>query len=514
MLGCGPSTDPETVKPARHPWIVVGIDGADWSVIEELWRRDQLPHLKALANAGVRAHLDTDYATSPVIWTTIATGRRPEVHGITGFVVPTPQGNVPVSSGVRKAPALWNMLSRVERRVAVLGWWATWPAESVHGIVVTDRALDPLERRISPPELLPQFDDWAREALKRPHEFGGNPAARDRDQVMAELALRFSPDDFDLTLVYFRGVDIESHNSWKFWQPEGFDVPPAELKRGADLIPAVYRATDAAIGRIVEHAGGLGSLKANLMIVSDHGFHALPREQVQILLDMNRVLEHLGWLVRSEDGSIDYGNTRVFSFGTAKNRLPKRLRFSLRGRETEGSVSPEQRHQARTDLARDLARFTWRDGSPAFAIGDADAKERSKGTDFFAYVLEPSASDPIFLDGQPLPGLVETLARISGSHSRHTRGIFLAVGPDLDAGVGSPELSIFDITPTLLYGLNLPVAEDFPGRAFTELFRDTFRQSHPLRTVPSWGLMDTWKDSETSEVDQKLIEELQALGYI
>ena len=513
-LGCPQAVDVAEKRPPHHPWIVIGIDGADWAVIEELWRRDQLPNLRALVDAGVRAHMTTDYAASPVIWTTIATGRRPEVHGISNFVVQTPRGDVPVSSGVRRAPALWNMLDLARRRTLVLGWWATWPAEEISGIVVSDRALEQLENRVSPPEWLPQYETWAGEALKLPNEFGGNAAAKRRDQVMAELALRLSTEPFDLTLVYFRGVDIESHNSWKFWQPERFGVSEEELQKSADLIPAVYRATDTAIGRIVGSAGGLDSLRANLLVISDHGFFGLEREELQILLDMNRVLEHLGWLERRPDGGIDLGRSRVYSFGSAKNRLPKRMRFSLVGREEGGTVSPESLQEVRGELETSLARLTWRNGSPAFAVGDADLREQGKGTDFFVYVLEKGASETIFLDDLPVPGLVEKLGRISGSHSRHTKGILIAAGPDLDPEAELAEVSIFDITPTLLYGLGLPVAQDFPGRPLLEVFGEEFRRQHHVRAVPTWGLRETWADSETSGVDEKLIEELQALGYI
>ena len=142
----------------RHPpLIVIGLDGGEWKVIHRLWSEGKLPNLKALAARGVSATLRTAYNSSPVIWTTIATGVVPTVHGITNFVVATPQGDVPISSDLRKVPALWNMLSRTGRRVAVLGWWGSWPAEEVNGVVYTDRALLDLSARVSPAARLPRF---------------------------------------------------------------------------------------------------------------------------------------------------------------------------------------------------------------------------------------------------------------------------------------------------------------------------------------------------------------------
>ena len=33
---------------------------------------------------------------------------------------------------------LWNILSDAGKKVSVVGWWATWPAETVNGSIVSD----------------------------------------------------------------------------------------------------------------------------------------------------------------------------------------------------------------------------------------------------------------------------------------------------------------------------------------------------------------------------------------
>ena len=63
-----------------RPIVLVGIDGADWLAIERLVARGELPtfaRLKARGRTGIlRA---TPPLLSPILWTTIATGRRPEL---------------------------------------------------------------------------------------------------------------------------------------------------------------------------------------------------------------------------------------------------------------------------------------------------------------------------------------------------------------------------------------------------------------------------------------------------
>ena len=56
------------------------------------------------------------------------------------FMVDLPSGGqAPAGVAQRRAEALWNILSARGRRVAVIGWWATAPAEAVNGVVVSDR---------------------------------------------------------------------------------------------------------------------------------------------------------------------------------------------------------------------------------------------------------------------------------------------------------------------------------------------------------------------------------------
>jgi predicted AlkP superfamily phosphohydrolase/phosphomutase len=65
---------------------VIGIDGGSWNVIDPMLEAGELPALQALIEKGGSANLETvEPLTSPVVWTSIATGRRPESHGITDF---------------------------------------------------------------------------------------------------------------------------------------------------------------------------------------------------------------------------------------------------------------------------------------------------------------------------------------------------------------------------------------------------------------------------------------------
>ncbi|HMC83591.1 MAG TPA: alkaline phosphatase family protein, partial [Candidatus Polarisedimenticolia bacterium] len=134
-------------KKAVHPvpgarLLVLGLDGADWKVVDDLLGEGKLPNLARLIREGVRARLKTIApALSPVVWTSIATGFLPPEHGILDFLVEDIRTGrkIPVTSRQRKVRAIWNLLSEAGIPVGVIGWWATWPAESVNGYVVSDR---------------------------------------------------------------------------------------------------------------------------------------------------------------------------------------------------------------------------------------------------------------------------------------------------------------------------------------------------------------------------------------
>jgi predicted AlkP superfamily phosphohydrolase/phosphomutase len=498
---------PPAANGHRAPLLVIGIDGGEWRVIDQLWSEGKLPNLKALAGRGVTASLHTAYNSSPVIWTTIATGVVPEVHGITDFVVATPQGDVPISSEVRKVPALWNMLTRTGRRVAVLGWWGSWPAEDVNGVVYSDRALLDLPARVSPRSALPRFLAELREADADPGLFGDGEERRDR--VMARAAAHRAGEGYDLILLYFRSTDIVSHFNWKFFEPEKFeDVDPRELAAKRGEVPRIYEAVDQEIGRILAAA----PRTANILVVSDHGFHAAPREDIKAQVNMDAILERLGYLTH-KGGAVDFSRTTLYTYATPDFQRTKDLRFALAGREAGGRIRPEERDRIREKFEADLATVTNDQGEPVFTVRDAHPRRGDEG-DLVAVVHLASLTPVLRVGGRPFPPALLSLTRISGTHTPSTHGILLAAGPDIDPKADLSEIRVHDLAPTILYGLGLPVAEDFAGQPRTQLFNADFRRTHPLRTIQSWGVRQKGSAARTSPADAALLNELRSLGYI
>jgi len=84
-------------KPLAQKVLLIGWDAADWKVASPLLEQGLMPTLDNLINAGVMGNLATLHPIlSPMLWTSIATGKRADKHGIHGFAELDPN-----SGGVR-----------------------------------------------------------------------------------------------------------------------------------------------------------------------------------------------------------------------------------------------------------------------------------------------------------------------------------------------------------------------------------------------------------------------------
>ncbi|MCX5886451.1 MAG: alkaline phosphatase family protein [Proteobacteria bacterium] len=129
--------------PSNLKILLVGLDGATFSVIKPMIKEGRLSQLKKLMDGGVQGILKSQEPTiSPAaIWTSIVTGRDRKDHGIDFFLVSDPESpnKKPrlMNSGHRKTLAIWNILGPFAKSSGFIGWWASWPAEKVYGWIIS-----------------------------------------------------------------------------------------------------------------------------------------------------------------------------------------------------------------------------------------------------------------------------------------------------------------------------------------------------------------------------------------
>ena len=122
--------------------VIIGSDAFDWEIYEEVSRQIPMPNIEKLRTAGATGVLmSMEPLVSPMIWTSMATGTEPQVHGIIDFVTTDEETGetIPITSTMRRVPALWNILTRYGLSSGFIGWLGTYPAEPVLGFMISDR---------------------------------------------------------------------------------------------------------------------------------------------------------------------------------------------------------------------------------------------------------------------------------------------------------------------------------------------------------------------------------------
>jgi len=293
----------EVAKRARkeRPVIFIGLDGADWKLLDGYMAGGVMPNLKKLVDKGTRGTLQTEMPPlSPIVWTTMMTGVSPLDHQILDFTRfnPTTHEKEPITSDERRAPAIWNEETYAGKTCAQFGLWATYAAEPLHGVNVSDRLFtflysNPGSGVVYPPNDQAWAERIARDAersvtLQRVREF--IPTAADADfairdnpyanpvsalrRILAdtEIYRRLSLDFLrkhalpDLTIVYFEGTDSIGHEFAPFAPPKQPQISQSDYDRYSGVPEKYFRYMDTIIGDYMK-------FDATIVIASDHGFH-------------------------------------------------------------------------------------------------------------------------------------------------------------------------------------------------------------------------------------------------
>ncbi len=148
--------------------ILIGIDGATFTILDRLIAEGAMPTLKALQTRGVRAELlSTPHPLTPPAWTTLMTGRSPGNHGIFDFLRSEVRGNGAffTLNNFRdiQCETIWSIISRQGGKVLSLGFPLMAPPPPVHGAIVPGLlSWRHLRRNVHPAGLYDELDGAAR----------------------------------------------------------------------------------------------------------------------------------------------------------------------------------------------------------------------------------------------------------------------------------------------------------------------------------------------------------------
>lgn len=423
--------------------LLLGMDGGDWKVFDPLLAEGRLKAHAKLAARGLTAVLKTDVPCfSPILWTSIATGKLPHKHGVFSHVrthlpvpglpsVPNTRGRMGtltklerfLLAGLDKGKALqlgiyssnqvgarpvWDVLGEFGLPSVVLEWYVTHPARPLNGILVSDRFhslkgfAEDLARCVYPDSLAPVLAT----GLLAPDELP-------QERLAALVDLTASQNDCWPTL-------LERY-------PVKFRVMREEMAR--DL------STNAAAKLALEQ---------------------LPEWQLAALYwrGMDNA-HHMCWEFRDLPGT------------ELDRHLERRLRTVV-----------DRYYDFCDELLADVLPFA-DDRTVVILLSDHGWEDARYG------------------------------------HFRGPDGYFVMAGGPTRVDERRAEVSIYDIAPTILALLGIPVPEDMDGRVLTELVDPAFWREHPVRFVPSYDhVAARQKLPDETQMDEEMIEQLRALGYV
>ncbi len=489
--------------------LVIGLDGADFDVMGPWIRKGRLPNIEHLITNGVSCPLRSTWppTTSPA-WPAMVTGMSPGNLGLFDFVRPDGYGKRLVSRLEIPYPALWDILTRENKKVVIVGVPMTYPPPKVNGAMVAG-FLSPTGRNNGQPlDLLERFPRLRviPRCVQRPDDL----VRRAQDVCNGTLALlkAYEPE---LAMVVFNATDWAMHYNWS---------KPRAVRR-------VFESVDAEVGRLVDQARA-----DNVVVVSDHGFGSVTHfvNVNRILLDMgfladgkdlsrmypvpsdfgdeeqmgsSPTLQRLSWLgllplklgrriLKALSGSVtDIGRfTRFFADRSMQGKgyplaalgrfnwdrtkaymyshCSMTININVKGREPKGIVSKDDFERVRSDVIAALKEW----------------KDPDTGKRIFRWVRRPeeiytgkrvNLAPDIFFELEP--GMLAVGVRfgrpiwkVRGAGHHAPCGVFIGHG-EMFKKADIDEMNIIDVLPTLLEGMSVPAPEGLDGRVVEEIMR-------------------------------------------
>lgn len=520
----------------RRKILLICLDGATWNIIDPLIEKSRLPNFSKLIKNGVYGKLFSDQAFSPPSWTSIATGKRVEKHGINNFS----------DIYVRKARFIWGILSDFNIKVGIINWLMSMP-EKINGIMYNrfwiisgeekcypDIIKTELKRRVNiikelPFELVEGYRFW-------------NIIDKNTMNISLYLIKKYCPS---FVAIGFMGTNPYQHRYWSALEPQYFDITLEEAQEKGNLIIDYYKKIDNFLDYFIKN-------NYTIIFISDHGFcrndirsgprivkyYHLNSDMQHINFLANKMLEKMGLLVfvpkLEGGGQINFTKSKAYFYNNIKLgiwgiRLNRKI------------VKEEEIASLRERIYLLLKEAHFNDGERVFINVKENILDKYTDMPDVIFDLNPifkkenfsfkeDKNDPTHLifnqllnkDGEKLTKIsLEDKEYDLGGFIDYSRdgvheheGVIIMMGKNIRRNKLIKDAKEVDVVPTILYLLDLPIAKDMDGRVLIEAIEPEFIAKEPIKYIDTYEISN--KDSGLKEDigEEEIIKErLHSLGY-
>lgn len=547
--------------------LIIGLDGATWTLLTPWIEQGHLPHLARLVREGASGPLTTTIPpVSASAWVSFATGCNPGKHGSFDFVFPQPGGYDigVVNVKVRSVPPFWKTVENAGGQVGLMSVPITYPPQPINGFTVCGFLVPNEQSTFTyPPELK---EELKREGQRWPlHEFEGNRSRHPGRFLQDMLDFDVTRTDtiiwlmqhkpWDVLACVLKTPDTVHHEIWHIIDPTHprYD---AELNRQfAPQVLEYFKKIDDCVGQLIAAA----PKDTFVAIMSDHGggpfhkfFHVNNWLAQQGLLKFKRtplsLIKHalfnlsftpitslkivnllrLGRLRRRVKrgrgrgllrrlflsfGDVDWARTRAFSIGNFGQ-----IYINVQGQRAQGIVAPGAEYEAvRDQIIQSALALRDPDGGDQ-VIAKVYKKEELYHGERVAVapdlILHTERSKYVSF-GHADFGSNKLLEPSIGQTGHHTMdGIVVLHGPGIKPNEAIHG-DIIDIAPTTLYALGLPIPSIMDGRVLQDSFTAEYLAQHPIMNADSLtgGAAESTK-VYSEEDEAQVMERLRDLGYV
>ena len=473
---------------------IIGLDGAPYDFLSSIVDEGGLRNFRELMEHGVPGILrSTIPPVSPVAWASISTGLNPGKHGVFGFV---DREHRPYSSKNIMGLALWDLLALARKRSLCINVPFTYPPYRVRGAMISGPPCPKDEPSTYPPGLKDELKELSyRVDVRLP--YGGYRGIREDafvedclsvTETRAEAVLRLAEKfKWDFLFVVFTTLDRVQH----VFFGRALRESPFYDRRGRETLMSYYKTVDGILGKLLSELGD----DTVFFFVSDHGFEPLYR-----FVGLRNLISD--FLARKEPRRLLYNLIARIArelrlTGLIKKVLGKAGLLSSAYKQVEGDVQPglgcvyfDRPEQELRELIGFLTAVKDEEGVKVFERLHLKEElywgpELHKAPDL---VLVPRTGYEIrsrlpdkFEDIRPVKGVIYK----TGTHMslRALRGFLAIYGPGVREGFRL-DACVYDIAPTVLHVLGLPVVEDMDGEVLTKAFEEGSEPARrPVRKV-------------------------------